>query len=430
LRLLVVGSGGREHVLAWRFTQDAASYNLHAAPGNPGLSLLGTCHPIGATDITALLHLADAVDADLTVVGPEAPLAAGIVDAFRTRGRRIFGPTQAAARLESSKVFAKQVMVRHGIPTAPFQIFERAGDALRYIRRAGRPLVVKADGLAGGKGVVVAERPVEAEQAVTEMMVRRVHGEAGARILVEERLDGREASVLAFVHGARVWPLLPAQDYKRVADGDAGPNTGGMGAIAPAPLAPALAAEIVDEILEPVAAAMVSDGHPYTGVLYAGVMLTSDGPQVLEFNCRFGDPEAQVILPLLQGDLAPAVIGVLDGVTPDLTWHDGAAVCVVAASGGYPGPYSTGRPITGLDRVPSDVLTFQAGTARHDGRLVTAGGRVLNVVGRGADLDAARARAYAGVEALSFDGMQFRSDIGRLPGAVAAVGMAAGGGSR
>ncbi len=413
MRLLVVGSGGREHVLAWRLTRDAASYNLHAAPGNPGISALSTCHPVPSTDVSALVQLADSLRPDLTVVGPEAPLAGGIVDAFHARGHRVFGPTQAAAQLESSKIFAKRLMRRHGVPTPAFEVFDRVGDAIAHVRGAHRPLVVKADGLAAGKGVVIAETADEAQQAVVDMLVRRVHGAAGGHILIEERLEGREASVLAFVHGAQVWPLLPAQDYKRASDGDAGPNTGGMGAIAPAALAPALAEHIVDEILEPVAAAMLSEGIRYTGVLYAGVMLTADGPQVLEFNCRFGDPEAQVILPLLEGDLAPALLDVLAGHEPALLWSGGAAVCVVLASGGYPGRYATGHPISGLDRVPAGVLIFHAGTAEREETFLTAGGRVLNVVGRGARLEAAAEQAYAGVGALSFTGMQFRRDIGR-----------------
>lgn len=421
--MLVVGSGGREHVLAWRLSQDVASHNLHAAPGNPGIGLLGRCHSVSPTDIGGLLELADRVRVDLTIVGPEGPLAAGIVDAFRARGHRIFGPTQEAARLETSKVFSKELMARCGIPTAPFEVFEHGSEALDYVRREDRPLVVKADGLAGGKGVVVADTADDAEEAVRDMMIRRIHGSSGTRILIEERLGGREASVLAFVHRDRVWPMLPAQDYKRAHDGNDGPNTGGMGAIAPAPLTHAVAAQIVDEILEPVAAAMVSEGHPYTGVLYAGVMLTADGPQVLEFNCRFGDPEAQVILPLTEGDLGEAMIDVLEGREPDLVWNGDAAACVVLAARGYPGTYPTGRTINGLNSVPAGVLTFHAGTAIHNGALVTAGGRVLNIVARGSHLDAARDRAYAGVAAVSFEGMQFRTDIGRdaLPVGAGAV---------
>jgi phosphoribosylamine--glycine ligase len=411
LRVLVVGSGGREHALTWRFGQDSASHTLHAAPGNPGIASLATCHHIPASDVSRLVDLADHVRPDLTVVGPELPLAGGLVDAFLSRGHRVFGPTQRAARLESSKIFAKDLMVRHGVLTAAFESFDRADDALEYVRGARRPLVVKADGLAAGKGVVVAEHPVQAEQAVVDMMIRGVHGPAGERILIEERLEGREASVLALVHGRRVWPLLPAQDYKRAEDGDVGPNTGGMGAFAPAPLAPALAAQIVDEVLEPVAAAMASEGSPYTGVLYAGVMVTEDGPRVLEFNCRFGDPEAQVLLPLLDGDLAPVLLAVLAGDDPDLQWHSGAAVCVVLASSGYPGSPVTGQRITGLDRLPPQVLAFHAGTAPAGGAVVTSGGRVLNLVGRGDTLAEARAQAYRGVAEVRFDGMQYRTDI-------------------
>ena len=323
----------------------------------------------------------------------------------------MFGPTRRAARLESSKIFAKEFMVRHGIATAAFKVFHRADDALEYVKRAPHLLVVKADGLAAGKGVVVAQHPGEAERAVVDMMTHRVHGSAGERILIEERLEGREASVLALVHGTRVWPLPPAQDYKRAHDNDGGPNTGGMGAFAPAPLSPALAAQIVDEVLEPVAAAMASEGSPYTGVLYAGVMVTEDGPRVLEFNCRFGDPEAQVLLPLLDGDLGSTLRAVLAGDDPGMQWRGGSAVCVVLASSGYPGSPVTGQAIMGLDRLPRGVLAFHAGTAAAGTAVVAAGGRVLNIVGRGDTLADARAEAYRGVAEVQFDGMQFRTDI-------------------
>lgn len=410
--MLVVGSGGREHVLAWRLAQDAASHNLLAAPGNPGIASLGPCHPVPATDIPALVALAEGLRVDLTVVGPEAPLAAGIVDAFRARGLRIFGPTQAAAELESSKVFAKTLLRRHGIPTAGFEVFSTPVEALTYVRRQNRPLVVKADGLAAGKGVIVAADAREAEQAVIDLMARRAHGDAGRRVLIEDRLEGPEVSVLAFVSGRRVYPLLPARDYKRALDGDRGPNTGGMGAIAPARVSLADLAQVVDEVLEPVASAMVDAGRPYTGILYAGLMITADGPRVLEFNCRFGDPEAQVILPLLEGDLAEAMTAALDGGDPQLRWRDGAAVCVVIASRGYPGSHETGLQIHGLDDAGGDVLVFHAGTAVRGGRVVSAGGRVLNVVGTGMSLEEARATAYAGLSRISFEGMQFRTDIG------------------
>jgi phosphoribosylamine-glycine ligase len=324
-RILIVGSGGREHVLAWRLTQDAVSCNLHAAPGNPGIARIGTCHAV--TDISALVELARGLHIDLTIVGPEAPLAAGIVDTFQTRGLRIFGPTQQAAEIESSKAFAKTLMRRCGIPTADFAVFDDAEEAIAYVRRGG-------------------------------------------------------------------------------------PNTGGMGAVAPAPLSDRVLHRVVDEILEPIASAMVREGRPYTGVLYAGIMETADGPKVLEFNCRFGDPEAQVILPLLRGDLAGAMIEMLEGRPPRLDWRNAAAVCVVLASGGYPARYDTGVPIAGLEGLPEEVLLFHAGTAVRDGRLVTAGGRVLNVVGLGPTPGEARDRAYAGAARIRFDGMQFRRDIG------------------
>lgn len=419
MRLLVVGSGGREHVLAWRLIQDAASYNLHAAPGNPGIASLGTCHPAKATDISALMDLADRLKIDLTVVGPEAPLADGLVDAFRAKGLRVFGPTREAARLESSKVFAKTFMRQHGIATAAFEVLDNPTAALTYLRRQKRPLVIKAEGLTAGKGVVVAADVHEAERAVLDMMIRKVHGTSGERVVVEDRLEGREASVLAFVSGRNVFPLLPAQDYKRGLDGDRGANTGGMGAIAPARVSLADLARVVDEIIEPVAAAMVDEGCPYTGVLYAGLMLTSDGPKVLEFNCRFGDPEAQVILPLLEGNLLDAMIDTLEGRDPHLRWSDGATACVVVASDGYPGRYPTGIPIRLADPAPG-TLIFHAGTEVQGGGLVTAGGRVLNVVGMGDSIVEARARAYVGVATVTFEGMQYRTDIGLSAAAEAA----------
>lgn len=422
MRLLVVGSGGREHVLAWRLIQDVASHNLHAAPGNPGIASLGTCHPTRPTDISSLVQLAEQLPIDLTVVGPEVPLAHGLVDAFHAKGLRIFGPTQDAARIESSKVFAKTFMRRHGIATAEFEVFDTPVAAIAYIRRQKRPLVIKADGLAAGKGVVVAADVHEAEKAVLDMMIRKVHGPSGERVVVEDRLEGREVSVLALVNGRRVFPLLPAQDYKRARDGDRGANTGGMGAIAPARVSLADLAQVVDEIIEPFAAAMVDEGHAYTGVLYAGLMLTSDGPMVLEFNCRFGDPEAQVILPLLEGDLVEAMIDTLEGRDPHLRWSDGAAVCVVLASDGYPGRYPTGTPIQLPETLPGTPGTyiFHAGTEMHGGRLVTAGGRVLSVMGLGDSTADARARAYAGVASVTFEGMHYRTDIGLTAAAEAA----------
>jgi len=408
----VVGSGGREHALAWRLAQ-GGGIQIYATPGNPGIASLATCLPVAQTDVAALASAAADLGIGLTVVGPEAPLAAGLADAFAAQGLKVFGPSAAAAQIEASKAFAKSLMRRWQIPTADFKAFDDSSDAISYVRRSSGRVVVKADGLAAGKGVVVARTAAEAETAVADFMVRRVHGPAGARVVIEECLDGEEASVLALVCGERVWPLVPAQDYKRAGDGDNGPNTGGMGAIAPAPLPGGLMGQVIDQILEPVAAAMAREGRPYTGVLYAGIMVTADGPKVLEFNCRFGDPEAQVILPLLQGSFADILLDVVDGRTPPLRWSTGAAACVVLASGGYPGHYRTGFPIGGLEQVPQDVRVFHAGTAVADARLVTAGGRVLNAVGLGPTLEGAVSRAYAGVAHISFDGMQYRSDIGR-----------------
>ena len=408
----MVGSGGREHALAWRLAQ-GGGIQIYATPGNPGIASLATCLPVAPTDVAALASAAADLGIGLTVVGPEAPLAAGLADAFAARGLKVFGPSAAAAQIEASKAFAKSLMRRWQIPTAEFEAFDDSSDAISYVRRSSGRVVVKADGLAAGKGVVVARTAAEAAAAVADFMVRRVHGPAGARVVIEECLDGREASVLALVCGERVWPLVPAQDYKRAGDGDNGPNTGGMGAIAPAPLPDGLMGQVIDQILEPVAAAMAREGRPYTGVLYAGIMVTWDGPKVLEFNCRFGDPEAQVILPLLQGSFADVLLDVVDGRTPALRWSTGAAACVVLASGGYPGHYRTGFPIAGLEQVPQDVRVFHAGTAVADARLVTAGGRVLNAVGLGPTLEGAVSRTYAGVAHISFDGMQYRSDIGR-----------------
>jgi phosphoribosylamine--glycine ligase len=423
LRVLIVGAGGREHALAWKLSQDSARPLLFAAPGNTGTAAVAENLPISPTDVTGLIDFADGSGIDLTIVGPEAPLAAGIVDAFRARGLRIFGPSRAAARLETSKVFAKELMRRRGIPTAAFEVFYSPLAAIEYAERQRRPLVVKADGLAAGKGVVVAQTPDEAQRAIEDMLIRGTLGDAGRRIVIEDRLEGSEATLLVLVGPGGVRPLVPAQDYKRLSDGDRGPNTGGMGAIAPVDLVPGTdlagisypvpVGEIVNSIVEPVLAAMRRDGSPYTGVLYVGLILTAEGPKVLEFNCRFGDPEAQVILPLLESDLATALLDVIDGRDPKLQWRDGFAACVVLASSGYPGSYSTGLPIRGLDAIPDDVLVFHAGTRPDGEAIVTSGGRVLSLVGRGPSLAAAVERAYAGTAAVSFDGMHFRQDIGR-----------------
>jgi phosphoribosylamine--glycine ligase len=396
----------------WKLRQGQTPAQVYAAPGNPVIAALAPCLPIDPSNFEALTHAASELSVDFTIVGPEAPLVSGLVDIFRARGLRIFGPSRAAAEIEGSKVFAKQLMASHEIPTASFEVFTDPAEALRYIRDAGRPLVIKADGLAAGKGVVVTEVRAEAERAVFDFMVARKFGSAGARILIEERLQGYEASVIALVGPGGIVPLLPAQDYKRALEGDRGPNTGGMGAIAPGMIPPSVAAEVVETIIEPAVAVMADEGRPYSGVLYAGVMVTDDGPKALEFNCRFGDPETQAILPLLESDLAETIVDLFDGGTPRLSWIPGSAACVVVASRGYPGPIETGHPISGLGDVDNAVV-FHAGTAISRGRLVTAGGRVLNVVGIGEKLEEAVDRAYAGAARIHFEGMQYRRDIGR-----------------
>ncbi|MGQ9497085.1 MAG: phosphoribosylamine--glycine ligase [Desulfotomaculales bacterium] len=416
MRILVVGGGGREHALVWKLAQSPRVKQIFAAPGNGGIGEVATCVDVQAEDVQGLLALARQEHIDLTVVGPEAPLAAGIVDTFRAAGLRIFGPTREAAAIEGSKVFAKRLMEKYGIPTARAAVFEDPEAARKYIREANTPCVVKADGLAAGKGVIVADDVETALDAVDIIMVRRAFGAAGARVLIEERLEGEEASILAFSDGERVLPLLPAQDHKRVFDGDAGPNTGGMGAYAPAPACtPEMVRDIEERILLPAVRALKNEGVPYVGVLYAGLMLTADGPKVLEFNVRFGDPEAQPLLVLLAGDLVDAMEAALDGELDKirLAWHPGAAVCVVMAAAGYPGPYKKGDPIVGLADVPPDVVVFHAGTARRNGELVTAGGRVLGVTARGADLAAAVDRAYDAVERIHFAGAHYRRDIGQ-----------------
>lgn len=421
MRVLVIGAGGREHALAWKLSRDSARPQVFVSPGNPGTAEVAENVPISPTDIQGLVEFGERSAIDLTVVGPEAPLAEGIVDAFQARGLRIFGPTRAAARLESSKAFAKDLMRRYRIPTASFQVFDRPAPAIEYVRRLQRPAVVKADGLAAGKGVVVAQTVDEAERAVEDMMVRATLGDAGRQIVIEDRLEGTEASLLVLVGPAGVTPLVPAQDYKRLSDADRGPNTGGMGAIAP--VGHVQLGGIIDKIVEPVVAAMRREGYPYTGVLYAGLMLTAEGPKVLEFNCRFGDPEAQVILPLLETDLVSTLIDVLDGNEPPLIWRREFAACVVLASRGYPARHQTGMPILGLDAVPEDVLVFHAGTRRDGGSLVTAGGRVLNLVGCGPTLDAAVTRAYAGASRVEFERKQFRRDIGRQVPETVSIGV-------
>ncbi|MDR5684349.1 MAG: phosphoribosylamine--glycine ligase [Armatimonadota bacterium] len=417
MRVLIVGSGGREHAIAWALRRSPHVSEVFCAPGNAGIADVATTVPVDVADVVAVVAAARSVRADLTVIGPEGPLAAGVVDALEGAGLRAFGPTRAAARIESSKVFAKQLLARHRIPQAEFRSFDRPEEALAWIRRRNAPCVVKADGLAAGKGAVVCATAEEAGAAVRAIMVERRFGDAGRRVVIEEFLEGQELSALAFVDGECVLPMPPARDHKRLLDGDCGPNTGGMGAMTPVPdVSPDLHRRIVREVLEPAAGALVAEGCPFRGVLYAGLMLTADGPKVLEFNARWGDPEAQALLPLLETDLFEALWasceGRLDAQRP--SWSGRSAVCVVAASEGYPDEPVCGRPIHGLAeaRALPDVLVFHAATACRDDRIVTAGGRVVDVVGLGDDLAAAREAAYRAMVLIHFDGMHCRQDIG------------------
>jgi phosphoribosylamine--glycine ligase len=417
LRVLLIGSGGREHALAWKLAQSPRLGTLYAAPGNPGIARVAECVSVRADDVPAIADLAERERIDLTVVGPEVPLALGVVDALEARGRRAFGPTRRAAALESSKAFAKDLFARHGIPTARFGIFDATGPARAFVRELGGRAVVKTDGLAAGKGAIVCREAAEAERAIDDMLEGRVFGDAGARVVVEEYLEGEEVSVFALTDGHTVCPLASAQDHKTVFDGDEGPNTGGMGAYSPAPvLAPALADEILRTVLEPTIRAMSAEDRPYRGVLYGGLMLTANGPRLLEYNVRFGDPECQVLMPRLADDLLPLCEAVAagHGLPRSVRWRSDAAVCVVIASGGYPGEYRTGVPIEGIERAEAHagVTVFHAGTARRDGRLTTAGGRVLGVTAVGADIPAAVTAAYAGAEEIRFDGLHYRRDIG------------------
>ena len=420
MRVLIVGAGAREHALAWTLARESGVAEVVVTPGNAGLARVARTVDAPAADPASLLAVADRERIDLTIVGPEQPLERGVVDLFASRGRRIFGPSRDAARLETSKVFAKQFMERHRVPTARCRVADNAGDALAIAASGelGWPLVVKADGLAAGKGVVIADDRSSAEGAIRAAMIDRRFGAAGARLVLEECMRGPEASFFAICDGRRALPLISAQDHKRAYDDDRGPNTGGMGAFAPSPLVTQGTADrVMREIVVPVVDGMREEGHEYRGLLYAGLMLTDDGPKVVEFNVRFGDPEAQVVLPLLESELAPVLAAAADG---DLggsicRFSDGVAVGVVLASGGYPGDIQTGCPIEGLDAADTlpGVVVFHAGTADRDGRLVTSGGRVLTVVGRGATYADAIARAYEGVSRVSFENVQYRSDIGR-----------------
>jgi phosphoribosylamine--glycine ligase len=415
--VLLVGGGGREHALAWKLARSPRLGRMLAAPGNPGIAAHARCEAVKDTAIADLVALARRERPDLVVVGPEAPLALGLADQLRAAGFAVFGPSAAAARLESSKAFAKDLMARHGIPTARFRTFQDAAAARRYCRELGAPLVVKADGLAAGKGVIVCRSLEEADRGLALCFEERAFGAAGLTVVVEEFLEGEEASFFALADGAGVLALAGAQDHKTIFDGDRGPNTGGMGAYSPAPvLDGAMQERVMAEIVRPVIAAMAKEGAAYAGVLYVGLMITRDGPKVIEFNCRFGDPECQVILPRLEDDLLPLLQAVATGpgLPTALSWSPQASVCVVMSSEGYPGSYETGRPITGTAAAEraAGVHVFHAGTALADGALVTAGGRVLGVQALGFDVGAAIRAAYDAVERIHFKGAHYRRDIG------------------
>ena len=419
MKVLIIGSGGREHALAWKCAQSGAVSEVLVAPGNAGTALEDKVRnvPVASGDIEALAELAARESVDLTIVGPEAPLVAGITDRFEALGLPCFGPSAAAAQLEGSKAFTKDFLARHGIPTADYRNFSDLEAALAYIREQGAPIVIKADGLAAGKGVIVATTIEEAEQAATDMLSGNKFGDAGARIVVEEFLDGEEASFIVITDGSNVLPMATSQDHKARDEGDTGPNTGGMGAYSPAPVVTAaIERRIMDEVIRPTLDGMRSDGNNYVGFLYAGLMIMADGtPKVIEFNCRFGDPETQPIMARLKSDLAALCKATLDGDlgSQSADWDPRAALGVVMAAGGYPGRYETGKPISGLDSVRGgDQLVFHAGTAQSDDAIVTSGGRVLCVVGLGDSVGAAARTAYDAVTKVRWDDVYFRTDIG------------------
>ncbi len=422
MNILIIGSGGREHALTWKIRQSPLAGKLFCAPGNPGIAALAENVPIQSTDLEGLLGFASGHDIGLTVVGPEQPLTAGITDLFRSQGLVVFGPSKSAAELEWSKSFAKQFMKSHGIPTAEFRVFptEEYFDAARYIDEIPVPIVIKADGLAAGKGVMICETKEKALEALELIMEKRILGDAGRSVVIEEYLVGEEASLFVLTDGKEYVLLTPAQDYKRILDGDIGPNTGGMGAYAPAPVVTDRVIETVKRtIIRPTLRGMAEEGRPYHGCLYIGLIVTETGPKVVEFNCRFGDPETQVVLPLLGEDLVPFLLGAAQGELPSsrIKTLDRSAVCVVLASGGYPGKYETGMPVTGLEAAADipDVVIFHAGTKQGKEGVVTAGGRVLGVtaVGERRDLQGTIDRAYRALEKITFDGAYYRSDIGK-----------------
>ena len=420
MKILVIGSGGREHAICWKLIQSPHTSKLYCAPGNAGIAQIATCVSANISDPDGLASLAQSIHADLTVIGPEAPLVAGAAGAFRARGLRMIGPTAEAARLEGSKIFAKRFMARHAIPTARFGAYDSPQSARSALESEFKfPVVVKADGLAAGKGVRIAQDQNEFDDAINAMMIDKVFGEAGSRILLEECLFGREASLMIFTDGRDYKVIVPAQDYKRVSDGDRGPNTGGMGSFStPGLIDDTALARITREIVEPTIAGMASEGSPFSGVLYTGLMFTEAGPKVIEYNARLGDPETQAVMMRLDSDLVEVFDAIVDsGIgSTSISWSDDSSVCVVAASGGYPGEFEKNKHIRGLEQAKSieGVVVFHAGTTLDDrGGFVTSGGRVLGVTARGHRLEEARTRAYQAIGQIGFEGVHYRTDVAK-----------------
>lgn len=415
MKVLVVGGGGREHTIVWKLSKSPKITKLYCAPGNGGIAALAECVDITATDISGMVVFAKQEEMDLVVVAPDDPLAMGMVDALEEAGIKAFGPRQNAAMIEASKAYAKELMEKYNIPTAGYAVFSEYEAARAYVAEAKLPLVVKADGLALGKGVLICHTRAEAEAALAQVMLEKQFGDAGNTVVIEEFIEGPEVSVLTFTDGKTILPMKSAQDHKRALDGDGGLNTGGMGTFTPTPkYTPAIQKQVEEEIIIPSMHALNQEGRPFQGVIFFGLMLTETGPKLLEYNARFGDPETQSVLYLLKTDLLSVFEAVVEKRLEDITleWEEGAAVCIVMASGGYPGHYETGKLITGLDKVDADVMVFHAGTKLKNGAYYTAGGRVLGVVAKGKDIAAAREKAYANVEKIHFEGAMYRKDIG------------------
>ncbi len=414
MNVLVIGSGGREHAIVWKISQSPRLTKLYALPGNPGTAdLVDNIVGISIDNHAAVALFCKEKRIDLVIIGPEAPLAAGFVDSLSAEGIRCFGPSQAAAQIEASKSFAKDFMARHNIPTAKYATFSNYDEAVRYLESVDYPIVIKASGLAAGKGVILPETDDEAKTALADILVKQVFGEAGAEVVIEERMTGQEVSLMAFSDGTSVVPMLPAQDHKRLLDGDKGLNTGGMGAYAPAPIfTPEMMNEAIEKVLKPAINGMKSEGYPFVGVLYAGLMLTSNGIRTLEFNCRFGDPETQVVLPLLESDLVEIAEACADGNLANINvqWKNNAAVCVVLASKGYPEKVESGKVVT-IEKFPNDLVCFHAGTKTQNGNLFTTGGRVFGLTAWAEDIARAVKKVYANIDKITFEGMQYRKDI-------------------